>query len=127
LLAFLIFCTTATPPPGTPALLLSCVSTFPQLLIWRGRHGAQDGSASIYIYNINHDASLSQRTRRPEFLPPSQSAPNLALRKMDLASLADEFDDRARVSNTSASGTKAAKPARNKFAVPPVKVACLEW
>jgi hypothetical protein len=40
-------------------------------------------------------------------------------------SFVDEFD-RARVGNNAPEG-KSVRPTRKKFAIPPVKVACLEW
>jgi len=39
-----------------------------------------------------------------------------------------DFDkDTMRATNNSPPSDKVAKPTRRKFAVPPVKVACLEW
>jgi hypothetical protein len=45
---------------------------------------------------------------------------------MDIVYPSDFDDDRVRAGNASAAG-KPEKIIRKKFAVPPVKVACLEW
>lgn len=45
---------------------------------------------------------------------------------LDMDLYVDYDMSRARATNSSPSN-KIAKPARKKFAVPPVKVACLEW
>ena len=46
---------------------------------------------------------------------------------MEIDSYFVDSDRGKATSNPNNTGTKPAKPVRKKFAVPPVKVACLEW
>jgi hypothetical protein len=89
----------------------SLSSTLPLLIYFSNRWRQH---VSLCILQIFRPATiLEQWTRK------------LHRKDMDFDSFVDEFD-RARVGNNAPEG-KSVRPTRKKFAIPPVKVACLEW
>jgi hypothetical protein len=74
----------------------------------------------MYVAVSAYKYSVSSRMHLPAFSSTHSS-------EMEINSYFVDPDRGRNTSNANYIGTKPIKPIRKKFAVPPVKVACLEW